>query len=382
VGGTGGEDAGDADVSEDVVEDISVDVEAEADAPEADVSVDVDADTTETAVDTGPDVGDCPNTVEVCTNGIDDDCDGLVDCADPHCNAGYACLGIPSGWDGYYAVYDGPTGSGVPNCTSGFPVGGPVLYRNPQGSAAVCSTCSCDAPQGVACGDPHIWIGGNLDCAGQGWTLNLPNPGTCYTLNMPSTTDGGPPTVPESVEFDPPKPDPNFPGSCAASQVNISKDEPGWGRIATSCQHNVVGGGCSAPTACVPKPGTEFSRGVCILRAGVWGGSCPSPYVNKYTYYQTLVDTRTCTDCSCGTPVGAQCEGTVEVDNSPGCGSPEVMLSTLACSNDVTPNTTQYVRRQTTLVSSGTCAVSGGVSTGSVEPDLSTAFTACCWLPN
>jgi coenzyme F420-reducing hydrogenase gamma subunit len=70
------------------------------------------------------------------------------------------------------------------------------------------------------------------------------------------------------------------------------------------------------------------------------------------------------------------------VDNSPGCGSPEVEISTLACSNDVTPDTTQYIRKQTTLVSAGSCAASGGVSMGSVEADTSTAYTACCWLPN
>jgi hypothetical protein len=43
-----------------------------------------------------------PGAVEVCDDGVDNDCDGLVDCADPDCTCGHC---VDNDGDGYY-VYD------------------------------------------------------------------------------------------------------------------------------------------------------------------------------------------------------------------------------------------------------------------------------------
>src|SRR5689334_5880623 len=57
---------------------------------------------------------------EDCTNGVDDNDDGLIDCADPGCS-GYACVSvIPMGWQGYVALYDGPAAKD-PGCGGDFP---------------------------------------------------------------------------------------------------------------------------------------------------------------------------------------------------------------------------------------------------------------------
>ncbi len=58
--------------------------------------------------------GECTGEVlpgaEQCTNGLDDNCDGLVDCADPTCATDPACSGGCT--DGQTrACYDGPTGT-------------------------------------------------------------------------------------------------------------------------------------------------------------------------------------------------------------------------------------------------------------------------------
>ncbi|MGH7894789.1 MAG: hypothetical protein ACREQL_08980, partial [Candidatus Binatia bacterium] len=43
--------------------------------------------------------GGCTPTTEVCTDGVDNDCDGAVDCADANCSSNPACTGscTPSG---------------------------------------------------------------------------------------------------------------------------------------------------------------------------------------------------------------------------------------------------------------------------------------------
>lgn len=38
-----------------------------------------------------------PKVVEICNNGVDDDLNGLIDCADPACNGGKLCEGEKEG---------------------------------------------------------------------------------------------------------------------------------------------------------------------------------------------------------------------------------------------------------------------------------------------
>src|ERR1700678_3969885 len=57
----------------------------------------------ETSKETGVDAGCVKGAIEDCTNGMDDNCDGLVDCADPECSGdggAYSCTALPTemGW--------------------------------------------------------------------------------------------------------------------------------------------------------------------------------------------------------------------------------------------------------------------------------------------
>ena len=67
----------------------------------------------------GPCTGETLPGTENCTNGIDDNCDGTIDCADPTCATDPACnTGCTDGQT--RACYDGPSGTlGVGACKAG-----------------------------------------------------------------------------------------------------------------------------------------------------------------------------------------------------------------------------------------------------------------------
>jgi hypothetical protein len=106
------------------------------------------------SVDGGADAGDAA-PMENCLNGIDDNGNGLVDCADPECQVGYGCAVDPvTGWNGLVYVQEitySPNGAPPSPCPDGkLPA---VYYAAP--SAAECTSCSC-ALNGAACSAPKV----------------------------------------------------------------------------------------------------------------------------------------------------------------------------------------------------------------------------------
>src|SRR5262249_56746911 len=61
---------------------------------------------------------------ENCLDGVDNDCNGLTDCADPACTAGYRCVAAPPpAWSGFALYADRRTAgcpSSFPNATDTF----------------------------------------------------------------------------------------------------------------------------------------------------------------------------------------------------------------------------------------------------------------------
>jgi hypothetical protein len=85
---------------------------------------------------------------EDCTNGVDDDCNGKVDCADPACGA-FTCIApVPSGWLGPVALWQGPSGSAHPSCPT--PFGNRIDANGGLNSLPAMCGCTC-AASGQAC---------------------------------------------------------------------------------------------------------------------------------------------------------------------------------------------------------------------------------------
>ena len=100
-----------------------------------------------------------------------------------------------------------------------------------------------------------------------------------------------------------------------------------WSRHAAACESRRPGGGCGPGNTCMARPQAPFVDGTCIAQLGEL--TCPSPYVFRYLYYNEALDNRGCSPCSCSSPSGASCSGSVTVASDNGCSADRSTLSTV-----------------------------------------------------
>src|SRR5688572_8433342 len=129
-------------------------------------------------VDAGKDVDpNCkPTGIEVCDDGIDNDCDGDIDCADDTCSAGYACIDpAPAGWT---AVILAPATR--PPCPDGYTAAAPL--RVVQGNGNFSCTCSCNSTGDNCTGGNHtIAMGPDNACGGASQQVAATTNNNCQT---------------------------------------------------------------------------------------------------------------------------------------------------------------------------------------------------------
>ena len=88
----------------------------------------------------------CCSDVEICDDGIDNDCNGLSDCADPRCSsAGWSCTSLPSGGGWTIGAFDQ---TARPTCPANFGTTGKTAYTSVcPGRPDTCNcTCRNDLP--------------------------------------------------------------------------------------------------------------------------------------------------------------------------------------------------------------------------------------------
>ncbi|MBN9165512.1 MAG: hypothetical protein J0I07_31455, partial [Myxococcales bacterium] len=236
--------------------------------------------------------------IEVCDDGIDNDCNGSVDCADPACTDGFECVEpAPDGWAPMVLADDAR-----PSCPEGYTGSTDVSVL--QGDGTITCACNC----GSDCGATITLTKGteltcmvtpstdalqvNASCTGKSWDLP-----SGFTM----ATSGN--------------------GTCSAKDTP-TKSDPTDGRTCTPPQSAAAG--CPGAQRCLPKA-TGFAR--CVAKAGA--NKCPAAAFTKQRLSGTFVkDQRACTGCSCdSTP----CDVELELWTHPVCQGSAAITITSAC---------------------------------------------------
>jgi hypothetical protein len=325
-----------------------------------------------------------PTGVEICTNGIDDDCNGLIDCADPACSS-YSCIPpVPGGWTGPAALWQAMNPATAPACQNTF--GNPIDANGGLTfSPASCGTCTCGA-SGQTCSAAGTFhpdqACNNTTCA----TVIPASDGSCTAVASNSCGSGGSFTMGAS----PPTP---TGGSCSANAGSVSVPPVSWTTSARVCSYTGATdgpGGCAdTGDLCVLSPTGSYGSTLCVYSmADPAPTSCPVGYTRTgpLVFYAADADTRGCGGCACaGAPSGGSCSGTVDLygTSANGCsGTPVTYTVGAACQCygcGGQPSLTAmpgYVKGSY-AITAGTCAVTAQPTpTGTATPTGPT--TLCC----
>jgi hypothetical protein len=302
---------------------------------------------------------------EDCLDGIDNDEDGAIDCADSDCIEGFTCEEVlPEGWTRVLVEYGvGEPPAEVPCASGDIPE---TLFTNPAGPAE-CDACECGPLEGTTC-RPR-----SLVC--------FPNSSTCSGTNLSLTAEVAAaectkPYLNDATTIScrvPGQPNVDQKGGCEPTVADFS-NKYSWNGWVRACPDKTPQGGGCLVGSCIPKstPGTS----TCIRKDGP--AACPDGWTTTEAYASAL-DDRGCSECTC-TPE-AQCIGGgyefIDFDSCDMSGSPTVTILGSTCMDATNlPDSGTWSIMQILPDASGSCVAGGGAPTGSVVPEKPITF--CC----
>jgi hypothetical protein len=328
---------------------------------------------------------------ENCTNGKDDNCDGLIDCADPQCVPdaggfqGFTCVPIPpSGWTAPVVLYDF-TGTSIPaptppSCGSNYPVRSFVAHDQPSPPAATC-TCTCGGVNGASCTSPTLTLYSGPGCNSPLGTSTVQS--SCSEALPQGGVNGIRVTNPGSPSG----------GVCdagVASSIPAFDNTNDWLRTGAGCTTareqagaTLFQGGCAAGQVCVENPPSSLGVHMCVALQGSQSlcGSANgvTGYDAGFTYYESETDTRACSGpgCSCGSP-SLTCTPNVTVGQ--GNCTTQTRPETTNCdptTNYPTGGGTVWAVGSSTPAAGGSCTPTGsGTLNGGITK--TSVVTVCC----
>jgi hypothetical protein len=313
----------------------------------------------------------CVPTVEDCFNGIDDDCDGLSDCADPDCALIAVCVPRPSGNVGAIvgATDACPKGFAATN-NNATPFGLTI-----DGGGTTCGGCQCaQATSATSCSATLTTYPSTADCqAGTNGknvgTISSGGPGPCPVPDTSTANVFGAALSPWTVSSSAcgPSGTPTRPTATFATSAGFCP--------AATLAASTLDNGCAAGAVCMRRPAAGMA---CVLLADA--SACPTGTKPSGILYAGIQDNRSCAACTC-TVQGASCDNlVVQMGSDYGCGLDTADLRGGARTCTTTqPTSGVYVPgyHLTGTPTSGACRPLSALS-GTATP---TAGRALCCLP-
>lgn len=241
--------------------------------------------------------GGCSTRAEVCDNGLDDDCNGDVDCADSACDSITQC--VPVG-RAYLIVGANEA------CPAGYDVGDSI-YQDLKDPG--CAGCGCE-PEPKVC-HPLAWVYKDaLSCMTDlqqsgGNMLSDPINADCskpigdQDTSLPSEGAGG---IRAQIKASP--------DACAPKGSAMLLD-PVWGASMKLCVKSLRHAGCGVDAFCAPT-----RQQLCWSAAST---DCPSSSVAQ-TWWRNYTDDRSCQACTCEASGGSCGDVKIQLENGT-CGS-------------------------------------------------------------
>ena len=392
------------DATRDAVIDVTG-VDARPDDATVDATDAMDADAADApdaadARDSGKD--GCAPKESDCQDGIDNDCNGLADCADPACTPLFRCVTVTPTWTGLTQYQDTRTACPATSPTS------TDTFEALTVPPASCTACQC-SPSGVTCGGSAKLSCGPAGVCTTASTVSASVGAACAALSAPAVID---PLDACNVAAPAPA------GSCAPGGPGGGGGVPNGAAPSFAKLSRVCGGtkataaGCATGSVCVARTPLAV-HGLCVARAvpdGTVAPACPAAFPSAHVTAPTatsFVDGRTCTACGCGALAGATCASRVTLFSGTDCtaadagppppppppdpdasvplpgidaGAPAdsaFVDSDGTCHSVVSsPSTFASAIATFTVVSQGTCGATGGAPQGTATAKTQTAY--CC----
>jgi hypothetical protein len=304
-----------------------------------------------------------PTGVEICNDHLDNDNDGLKDCADSMDCTDYTCAPpVPIGWAGPVWLYRGSAAS-LPSCAP-LDIGVEAFTGQFLAAPASCGACSCSAPAGGQCAPPT----GNIEQFSDSGCTFLA--GT-KAVQPPCTTAST--TSIHSVIADVKS---SASGQCTPQGGDVLLPPAQFSDKARICINPTVGGGCDDAALCIPKAPPPFDPSICVYQdTPNTIISCPVEYSNKIVLYRGIMDTRGCSNCECGFPTGRTCPVKLNAYLSSDCMGSSTQVPLMTCHGFMSPPLSLNADIAGSP-SGGQCAISPAVPTGTVTP--SEPMVVCC----
>lgn len=219
---------------------------------------------------------------------------GVVDSStgEPACPDTHECVALPEGWHGPSLLRLDTADAPADPCPSEYPntddLGGADLLADP----ATCG-CTCGDASGTACAPSTTlrYYGTDATCSSAPLSAEIFTT-ACNLLPAIFPTNAHWVLDPVLVE-----------GGACEPLATVDVVPPAFATTATVCSGaELLDVGCDADNSevCAPRIGDEQ---LCIWQDGEQ--RCPAGFERRaMTFHRTVDDARTCTECSCGDPVG------------------------------------------------------------------------------